>query len=191
VSESGRSASLRFALILLACLPWITSAAASRSVPARGSVEVAFSPADDPELLLIEVIGAARSSVRVHAYVFTSRAIAGALVRAHRRGIVVEVLADAQMNARGRGNAIPALLAAGIPVALETDYAAAHNKVLIIDPEEAGCTVVTGSYNFTWSARNRNAENVLVLRENCPLVAIYLENWHRHRAAATAVERLP
>jgi phosphatidylserine/phosphatidylglycerophosphate/cardiolipin synthase-like enzyme len=189
--EIGRSVLVRLALILLACLPWITSAAASRSVPARGSVEVAFSPADDPEILLIEVIGAARSSIRVHAYVFTSRAIAGALVQAHRRGVDVEVLADAQMNGRGKGNAIPALLAAGIPVAFETDYAAAHNKVLIVDPDEAGCTVVTGSYNFTWSARNRNAENVLVLRENCPLVAIYLENWHRHRAAATAVERLP
>ena len=189
MSESGRLVAVRLVLILL-CLS-ITPAAASRSVPARGSVEVAFSPADDPEALLIEVIGAARSSVRVHAYVFTSRAIAGALVQAHRRGVDVEVLADAQMNARGKGNAIPTLLAAGIPVALETDYAAAHNKVLIVDPEEAGCTVVTGSYNFTWSARNRNAENVLVLRENCPLVAIYLENWHRHRAAATAVERLP
>lgn len=189
MSESGRSVAVRLVLILL-CLS-ITSAAASRSVPARGSIEVAFSPADDPEALLIEVIGAARSLIRVHAYVFTSRAIAGALVQAHRRGVDVEVLADAQMNARGKGNAIPTLLGAGIPVAFETDYAAAHNKVLIVDPDEAGCTVVTGSYNFTWSARNRNAENVLVLRENCPLVAIYLENWHRHRAAATAIERLP
>lgn len=190
MSESGRSVAVRLVLILLVCLS-ITPAAASRSVPARGSIEVAFSPADDPEALLIEVIGAARSLIRVHAYVFTSRAIAGALVQAHRRGVDVEVLADAQMNARGKGNAIPTLLAAGIPVAFETDYAAAHNKVLIVDPDEAGCTVVTGSYNFTWSARNRNAENVLVLRENCPLVAIYLENWHRHRAAATAIERLP
>lgn len=190
--EIGRSASARFVLILAACLPWITSGGASQIVPARGSVEVAFSPRDDPEALLVDVIGAARSSIRVHAYVFTSRAIAGALVQAHRRGVYVEVLADAQMNGRGKGNAIPALIAAGVPVAFETDYAAAHNKVLIIDPEAAaGCAVVTGSYNFTWSARNRNAENVLVLRENCPLVAIYLDNWHRHRAAATPIDRLP
>ncbi|HRP95185.1 MAG TPA: phospholipase D family protein [Rhodocyclaceae bacterium] len=168
-----------------------TALPASQVLPARGSVEVAFSPADDPEAVLREVIGAARESVHVQAYVFTSRAIAGALIAAHRRGVQVEVLADAEMNRRGKGKAIPALIEAGIPVAFETRYAAAHNKVLIVDPGRAGCAVVTGSYNFTWSARNRNAENVLVLRDNCAVVATYLENWQRHRADATPVARLP
>lgn len=182
---------LRVASVLIACLGWNPAADASQVVPARGSVEVAFSPADDPEGVLVGVIAAARHSIHVHAYVFTSRAIAAALVEAHRNGVHVEVLADAQMNSRGKGNAIPVLLAAGIPVAFETDYAAAHNKVLIVDAKAPGCAVVTGSYNFTWSARNRNAENVLVLRENCPLAEIYLDNWRRHRAAAIPVERLP
>lgn len=182
----------RAALVLLfAGLLVANSAAASQLLPAHGSVEVAFSPADDPEALLLGVIGAARESVHVQAYVFTSRAIANALIAAHRRGVRVEVLADAEMNRRTKGNAIPALVDAGVPVAFETRYAAAHNKVMIVDPRGAGCAVVTGSYNFTWSAQNRNAENVLVLRDNCALVDAYLENWQRHRRDATLVMRLP
>ncbi|MBI1906563.1 MAG: phospholipase D family protein [Rhodocyclales bacterium] len=160
-------------------------------LPSEGSVEVAFSPADDAEALVLRVIDAARRTLYVQAYVFTSRPVASALVRAHRRGVRVEMLADAEMNARAKGNAIPLLLDAGVPVAYETRYAAAHNKVLIADADGPGCAVMTGSYNFTWSAQHRNAENVLVLRDNCALAQRYLTNWRRHRADATRVTRLP
>ncbi len=194
--DSSRSGALRrwrlslAVLMITAACPSVTMA--SQILPATGTVEIAFSPADDPEALLLRVIGEARESIRVQAYVFTSRAIAGGLIAAHGRGVKVEVLADAEMNRRGgRNAAIPALLEAKIPVAFETRYAAAHNKVLIVDPASPQCTVVTGSYNFTWSARNRNAENVLVLRENCALVQAYLENWLRHRTDAVSITALP
>lgn len=165
--------------------------AASDVFPARGSVEVAFTPADDAERLLIGVIDDAHSSLLVQAYVFTSKSVAGALVAAHRRGVRVEVLADARMNARATGNAIAQLLAAGVPVAYETAYAAAHNKVIVADADGPACAVLTGSYNFTWSAANRNAENLIVLRDNCALAQAYRANWQRHRAEATPVLRLP
>jgi len=51
--------------------------------------------------------------------------------------------------------------------------------------------VVTGSYNFTWSAQNRNSENLLVLRGHCPLARAYRDNWLRHREQATPITRLP
>lgn len=174
--------------LLLACS--LSAAASGTLLPAHGSVEVAFSPADDTETLLLGVIGAAHRTVHVQAYVFTSRKLAAALVDAHRRGVKVEVLADAGMHRSGR-NALPSLLEAGIPVAFETAYAAAHNKVLIVDAGHPGCAVATGSYNFTWSAAKRNAENILVLRDNCAVVDAYLQNWQRHRADATPVSRLP
>lgn len=137
------------------------------------------------------MIRAARTSIHVQAYVFTSAPIAEALVAAHRRGLRVEVLADGKMNRRGAGEALPQLLEAGVPLAFETRFAAAHNKVIIADAGGPGCAVITGSYNFTWSAKKRNAENVLVLRDNCPLAETYLANWRRHRAAATPVSHLP
>jgi len=181
------------ALLVLVALaaPALAFASGGRTLPARGSIEVVFSPEDGGEDALLRVIGAARQTLHVQAYVFTSRPIADALVRAHRRGVHVQVLADAQMNRRGKGNALPRLLEAGVPVALETRYAAAHNKVLIADGGGPSCVVATGSYNFTWSANKRNAENLLVLRDNCPLAAAYLDNWRRHREDATPVTRLP
>lgn len=160
-------------------------------MPARGSVEALFTPWDDAEAAIVATLGEARRSIRVQAYAFTSRAIAQALVEAHKRGVEVEVLADAEMNRRASGNRIPTLLAAGIPVAFETRYNAAHNKVIVVDPESADCAVLTGSYNFTWSAQARNAENLLVLRGNRALARRYLDNWQRHRAEATEIHRLP
>lgn len=177
--------------LIAALLASAVPALAVERFEARGTVELAFAPADEPEALVLDVIGRASRSLHVQAYVFTSKPVARALVAAHRRGVRVQVLADAKMNARETGNAIPLLLEAGVPVAFETEYAAAHNKVIVADAEGPSCAVLTGSYNFTWSAANRNAENVIVLRDNCPLARAYLANWERHRAAATPVLGLP
>jgi len=181
----------RCVLGLAAALCLLPGASAGLTVPAKGTVEVAFSPKHDPQALLVEVIEQASERIYVHAYIFTSRTLAAALVDAHERGVRVEVLADADMHRRGEGNMMPTFLAAGIPVAFETAYAAAHNKALIIDPGESSCTLVTGSYNFTWSAANRNAENILVFRDNCALVDVYYQNWQRHREDASRVDSLP
>lgn len=151
---------------------------------ALGTVEVLFSPHDDIEAALLRVLRGARSSIHVQAYLFTSRTLAAALVEAKARGVRVEVLADREQTARGENGRIPLLVAAGIPVALEVRYAAAHNKIILVDAAEAGGAVVTGSYNFTYSARLRNAENVVILRGNPPVLRAYLDNWKRHRAEA-------
>ena len=159
--------------------------AAAMSVAAIGSVEVAFSPWDDAQAALLRAIDGARREIYVQSFLFTSRALAFSLQQARQRGVRVEVLADAGMNRRSdNGSQIPLLASSGITVAIETEYANAHNKVILIDPQSEHCAVVTGSYNFTWSARNRNAENLLILRGNRQLAAAYLDNWKRHRARA-------
>lgn len=183
----------RFALAAALCasLPAALSVEASQRFAGRGEIEVAFTPRDDAESLLVGVIGQARRSLHVQAYAFTNRRIADAMVKAHRRGVNVQVLADERMNRREKGNALPRLLAAGVPVALETKYNAAHNKVLIVNADGPGCAVVTGSFNFTWSAQNRNSENVLILRGHCEVARAYRDNWLQHRRDAVAVTALP
>jgi len=151
---------------------------------AVGSVEVAFSPWDDTEGLVLRTIGGAKREIYVQAYVFTSRKLARALIEAKRRGVAVEVLADGEMTVKGFRSRIPQLAEAGIPVLLEVRYDAAHNKVILIDPLLPENAVVTGSYNFTYAARARNAENVLVLRDNPPLARAYYDNFRRHRDGA-------
>jgi phosphatidylserine/phosphatidylglycerophosphate/cardiolipin synthase-like enzyme len=96
----------------------------------------------------------------------------------------VQVTADGEQARAGEGGRLPELAAAGIPVFLENRYAAAHNKVVLIDADSREPVVITGSYNWSAGAQRRNAENVLVLRRNRELARAYLENWRRHRADA-------
>lgn len=159
-------------------------AAAIPSTAATGSLQVAFSPWDDVEALVVGAIGAARSEVLVQSYSFTSRPIAQALIAAQRRGVDVRVTVDREQAFSGDASRVPELAAAGIPVFVEVRYAAAHNKVMVIDPGLADAAVITGSYNWTWSAQNRNAENVLIVRRNAELTRRYALNWHRHAGEA-------
>lgn len=177
-----------FRALLLALLASLTLCAvpaqATEPLPARGTVQVLFSPWDDAEGALLKVIGDARRSIHVQAFVLTSRNIGRALGEAARRGVRVEVLADAEQVLRNERSMIHTLHDSGIPVWLEVRYASAHNKIMLIDAEGKKPVVVTGSYNFSFSAQARNAENLVILRGNAPLARAYLENWRRHQAEA-------
>jgi phosphatidylserine/phosphatidylglycerophosphate/cardiolipin synthase-like enzyme len=184
---------LAAALCLVVALP-----AQAAPAPATGTVETAFTPWDDAEGLLIRTLRGARRSIHVQAYLLTSRNIAAALQSAHERGVEVRLLADRDGVEKGSTSLVPQLAAAGIPVRLETRYAVAHNKVVVIDAEAEHSAVVTGSYNFTWSAQAKNAENLLVLRDDPALTRAYYANWQRHweeatpfDGAATAAESAP
>jgi len=171
----------RLLAALLLCLAPVAGAA---PLPAAGTVEALFTPWDDAEGAIVRALGAARKTIHVQAYLLTSRSIAKALLEAHARGVAVEILADREMVAKGENSQVPKLAGEGIPVWLETRYATAHNKVIVIDAPGEQAVVVTGSYNFTWSAQARNAENLLILRGNPALARRYLDNWRRHRDEA-------
>jgi phosphatidylserine/phosphatidylglycerophosphate/cardiolipin synthase-like enzyme len=160
------------------------AAAAPRTFPATGEVEVAFTPGDAIDRLVIAAIGRARREVLVHAYTFTQRRIAQALVAARRRGVSVSVLADREQARSVPHNVLPELVAGGVDVWLDGNFQAAHNKVIVIDADGAHPTTITGSYNFTIAAQRHNAENVVVLRDNAAVAKAYRDNWRRLKAAA-------
>lgn len=170
-------------LPLLLILCWCPLAAAA-PMPATGTVEVLFTPWDDAEGALLRAIGKARRSIHIQAYVFSSRNIGWALGEARKRGVRVEMLADRDQAQKNERSLVHTLHDAGIPIRLEVRYASAHNKIMLIDAEEANPVVMTGSYNYTFSAQARNAENLLILRGNAPLARAYLDNWRRHREEA-------
>lgn len=177
-------------LVLVAVCLALPAVAATGPVAAEGRVEVLFSPHDAVEQRLIALIDGAQQSVHVQSFIFTRKSIAQALIAAHRRGVKVAVLLDERMHRRGK-NALPLLLAAGVPVALDGRYKSAHNKVLLIDAIARDAVVVTGSYNLTWSAGRKNAENVLILHGQQRITRAYLDNWQRHFDAARPILRLP
>lgn len=154
---------------------------AEAPVAAQGTWQAAFSPWDNIEDLISDEIDAAQKQILVQAYLLTSKKIAGRLIAAHRRGRDVQVLADAEQHARTESSKLSELAAAGISVRLETKYQNAHNKVIVIDAASPDAILITGSFNFTWTAQHRNAENILVVRKNPLLVSRYVVNWERHR----------
>lgn len=154
------------------------------ALPARGTVQVAFTPWDNAEAMIVDGIRRARHQILVQAFSFTSRTLANALMAAKRRGVDVQVMADRAQTFSGEASRIPDLIQAGIPVMLEVRYQSAHNKVMVIDAGTADAAVVTGSYNWTYAAQYKNAENVLILRHNPDVANAYAANWRRHFADA-------
>ena len=55
---------------------------------------------------------------------------------------------------------------------------------MVIDKE----VVITGSFNFTKAAEERNAENLLILRAK-DLAKAYLDNWDKHKVHSEKYER--
>ncbi|MBE0624526.1 MAG: phospholipase D family protein [Burkholderiales bacterium] len=154
------------------------------ALPARGTVQLAFTPWDNAEAMIVEGIRGAKQQILVQAFSFTSRALAYALIAARKRGVDVQVMADREQTYSGEASRIPDLVQAGVPVVLEVRYQSAHNKVMVVDAGTADGAVITGSYNWTYAAQYKNAENVLILRGNPDIVSAYAANWRRHFAEA-------
>jgi phosphatidylserine/phosphatidylglycerophosphate/cardiolipin synthase-like enzyme len=161
----------------------------SNVIPATGTIEYAFTPGDDAAGLIVRAIDTASSQVLVQAFSFTHLGIANALIRAHRRGLDVQVIADRDQTELFESRAIRHLVGAGLPVFTDADHSAAHNKVIVIDQNANQPALITGSFNFTFAAQYRNAENVLVLRGDPDLTRAFFANWQQHREHAIAVVR--
>lgn len=125
-------------------------------------VEVYFSLYDDPELIIIKNIDAAKEFINIAMYPFTDREIAQAINRAKDRGVDVKVYLDrSRVNAQYSKSRY--FLNNGIEgIRISSNNYIMHNKFAIIDNE----IVITGSYNWTASAGERNDENLLVINDN-------------------------
>jgi phosphatidylserine/phosphatidylglycerophosphate/cardiolipin synthase-like enzyme len=146
---------------------------AAQSLDAKASIEVGFSPGG-AEALVLREIAAARQSIDMAAYSFTSPTIAKALVDAQKRGVQVRAVLDkSQLSERYSGATF--LANAGVPVRIDSRYAIMHNKFLVID----GQTVETGSFNYTKAAAEKNAENAIVIRGEPSVAKSYATEWKR------------
>lgn len=137
--------------------------------------EICFSPRGGCTEAIVSRINNAKSEIMIQAYSFTSKEIAAAIVKAHKNKIHVEIILD-KSNRSAKYSAGDFTAHAGIPTYIDAKHAIAHNKIIIIDKE----TIITGSFNFTKAAEEKNAENVLILK-NKELAKVYIENWMKHR----------
>ncbi len=147
------------------------STPATSGFEAGASYTVCFVPGEDCEGVIVAQINQARSVILVQAYSFTSMPIAKALVSAKQRGVSVQVILDKSQRSE-RYSGATFLANAGIRTLIDEQPSIAHSKVIIID----GTSVITGSFNFTRSAQQYNAENLIVIRDGV-LAQHYTQNW--------------
>jgi phosphatidylserine/phosphatidylglycerophosphate/cardiolipin synthase-like enzyme len=144
--------------------------------------EVCFTPGEDCQDLIVSQLEKAKKSIFVQAYSFTSAPIAKAIVDAAKRGVEVEAILDkSQFSVKYSSSRF--LLNHKIMVWKDDKVAIAHNKVIIIDKQ----TVITGSFNFTKAAQEKNAENLIVI-EDKDLAKKYITNWEERRLVSTRVQ---
>jgi competence ComEA-like helix-hairpin-helix protein len=129
------------------------------SFNALTETEVYFSLYDNPELIIIRNIDDAKEFINIAMYTFTDREIAQAIIRAKDRGVDIKIYLDrSQVNAKYSksryfvNNAIEG-------IRISSNNYIMHNKFAILDNK----IVITGSYNWTASAGERNDENLLVI----------------------------
>jgi len=158
-------------ITIILLLSAFTTLAASDNL----SVQVFFSPRGGCTEAVVSAISQAKREIHVQAYSFTSAPIAKALVDAHKRGVQVKIILDRSQR-KERYSSADFTAHAGIPTFIDAAHAIAHNKVMIIDK----AVLITGSFNFTKAAEEKNAENLLVLSSK-ELARTYIENWQRHK----------
>jgi phosphatidylserine/phosphatidylglycerophosphate/cardiolipin synthase-like enzyme len=159
-------------LLILLLLPLNSHAT---DLTLNAPTKVYFSPNGGATQAIIKEINDAKSEILVQAYSFTSSPIAKALVDAHKRGVKVEVILDKSQR-KAQYTSASFLANMRVPTFIDDKHAIAHNKIMIIDKT----TVITGSFNFTKAAEEKNAENLLIIKSK-ELASLYIDNWMKHR----------
>lgn len=124
------------------------------------TIENYFAPEDKPEAEIIAELHDAGRTIDFMAFSFTSEPIAEAVAARLAQGVRVRGLFEAR-NAASRYSRDDFLAARGAEVHMDTNPYSMHHKVFILD----GRTVITGSYNFSKNAAEKNDENVLIIRD--------------------------
>jgi len=138
-------------------------------------VAVYFSPNGGATEAIVRELNAAESQVVMQAYSFTSAPIAKALMEAHKRRVKILAVLD-RSNETNKYSAATFLNNVGIKPLIDAEHAIAHSKVMVID----STTIITDSFNFTKAAEEKNAENMLVIKDAPDLAAVYEANIRMH-----------
>lgn len=173
-TEAGLSR-MRVSPLWVAVLAALLAAAPASAAQIQACFTPPLPGGCDPLATAVQVIDRAKKTILVQMYALTSRPIVTALVSAKRRGVDVRAIVDRSQLEEDRSDtyAVGRLASGEVPVLVDTVPGLMHNKVMIVD----GATVVTGSFNYTWSAEHRNAENLLVIHDPA-LAAEYTQDWN-------------
>ncbi|MBM3273717.1 MAG: DUF4332 domain-containing protein, partial [Candidatus Sericytochromatia bacterium] len=126
-------------------------------------------------------------SVKFLAFSFTDDQLGRAMRQVKANGGSVEGVVE-RVGATSKYGQYQPLKDAGADVYLDGNQSFMHHKVIILDEDSDNPIVITGSYNFSNGADDKNDENALVISGDKALTQKYVEEFKRVKAAAVAEE---
>jgi len=103
---------------------------------------------------IIKLINNSQSSIEIAVYSINNENIVKALEKAKNRNIKIRILTD-RIQAFGKSSKVKLLHDAGFDIKIHSKDRIMHHKFAIFDNQKA----VEGSFNWTYSAANKNAED--------------------------------
>ena len=162
-------------LLLLAATPKPGATPPQNLVGPEDGITHFFSPGGGCTEAIVAEIAKAAKTIDIQAYSFTSPPIAQALIDACDRGVHVRIILD-KAERTDHYSSAPVFLSHHIQVYIDDQHAMAHNNVVMID----GKLLMTGSFNFTKSSEDKNAENFLILHDRPKATGAYHANFEHH-----------
>lgn len=138
------------------------------------TVENYFSPDGGVADYILSVLDGAQHSIYFAAFAFTRADFTQTLAEKAQAGVDVKGVYETRQVDAGSDESYQALAAAGLPVLLDGNRYTMHHKFFVVD----GQIIVTGSYNFSASAEERNNENVLIIHDPT-IAAQYLQEFQK------------
>jgi phosphatidylserine/phosphatidylglycerophosphate/cardiolipin synthase-like enzyme len=146
----------------------------SREAVRAADLVPCFTPGEDCTAFVAQEIDGATGELLVQGYSLANPPILEAIARAKERGVDVKVILDRQ-NEQKPSTGATYLVNHGIAPLIDHGVSKAHNNVMVIDRRG----VITGSFDFTKAAQERNADNVLFINDDPVLAAAYTTNWQQ------------
>ncbi|HDP34158.1 MAG TPA: hypothetical protein ENN29_03495, partial [Candidatus Hydrogenedentes bacterium] len=119
-------------------------------------LECYFAPEDNVERAVIARLAQAREQITFMAFVLTSKPIAAVMEKRLAAGVAVRGVLE-RRSAGSRHSRHGDLNRLGAEIYVDGNPNTMHHKVMVLDAR----LVMTGSYNFSASAENRNDENLI------------------------------
>jgi cardiolipin synthase A/B len=130
---------------------------------------------DPHENDIINSIEKAKKTLRIAMFTWTNKNITDSVVRAHQRGVSVEVVLDRYSGKGASKKALKQLLDNDISASLNKGSELLHYKFAYIDDKE----LITGSANWTKAAFNNNKESLLIIHDLTTEQIDFMNNlWH-------------
>lgn len=132
--------------------------------PKRGGQQEAseayFSPGTACRSAIIHQLRAARKNIDICVFTISDNIIRDELAAQHKMGKRIRIISDNDKS-EDMGSDIEFLRRLGIPVILDNTEVHMHHKFALFDREH----LLSGSYNWTRSAAERNYENLVLSSE--------------------------